>query len=41
MKGMNGGVQNRLQYLEGKSATNDKNFITLAQKNYTGNDIVS
>lgn len=41
IKGVSGGVESRLQYLEGKSANNDKNLMTLAQRNTTGNDMLS
>ncbi len=41
MKGNTGGLENRLQYLEGKSANNDKNLMTLAQRNTTGSDMLS
>lgn len=41
MKGVSGGMENRLQYLEGKSANNDKNMMTLAQRNTTGSDMLS
>ncbi len=41
IKGMSGGVENRLQFLEGKTAHNDKNMMTLAQRNTTGSDMLS
>lgn len=41
IKGTSGGVENRLQYLEGKSANNDKNMMTIAQRNTTGSDMLS